>query len=436
MGWHNVIIGDSRRMKEVNDESVHLVITSPPYWQLKDYGPEEQIGYNDTYEDYINNLNLVWKECHRVLHKGCRLCINIGDQFARSVYYGRYKIIPIRTEIIKFCETIGFDYMGAIIWQKVTTCNTTGGATIMGSFPYPRNGIIKLDYEFIMIFKKLGRPPRVTKEIKEKSKLSKEEWNKYFYGHWNFSGEKQDKHIAPFPEELPKRLIKMFSFVGDTVLDPFLGSGTTSVSALKLSRNSIGYEINADYLPTIKERLMENRGLFNRTEKIEIIQQERTPIDFKREIRKLPYIFKDPVSFDRKIDPKTLRFGSRIDNKERQKERYYSVKKVISPSHILLDTGVQVKLIGIKENGKNNIEAVKFIENLTQGQKVFLKFDEKKHDENNNLLCYLYLKNKTFVNAHLIKQGLVEVDIDSDYKLKSKFVALSAKEKHESKDQQ
>jgi len=436
MGWHNVIIGDSRRMKEVNDESVHLVITSPPYWQLKDYGPEEQIGYNDTYEDYINNLNLVWKECHRVLHKGCRLCINIGDQFARSVYYGRYKIIPIRTEIIKFCETIGFDYMGAIIWQKVTTCNTTGGATIMGSFPYPRNGIIKLDYEFIMIFKKLGRPPRVTKEIKEKSKLSKEEWNKYFYGHWNFSGEKQDKHIAPFPEELPKRLIKMFSFVGDTVLDPFLGSGTTSVSALKLSRNSIGYEINADYLPTIKERLMENRGLFNRTEKIEIIQQERTPIDFKREMRKLPYIFKDPVSFDRKIDPKTLRFGSRIDNKERKKESYYSVKKVISPSHILLDTGVQVKLIGIKENGKNNIEAVKFIENLTQGQKVFLKFDEKKHDENNNLLCYLYLKNKTFVNAHLIKQGLVEVDIDSDYKLKSKFVALSAKAKHESKDQQ
>jgi len=323
MGWHKVVIGDSRRMKDVEDESVHLVMTSPPYWQLKDYGPKEQIGYNDTYQDYINNLNLVWKESHRILHKGCRLCINIGDQFARSVYYGRYKIIPIRTEIIKFCETIGFDYMGAIIWQKVTTCNTTGGATVMGSFPYPRNGIIKLDYEFILILKKLGKPPKVTKDIKEKSRLSKDEWNRYFYGHWNFSGEKQDKHIAPFPEELPRRLIKMFSFVGDTVLDPFLGSGTTSAAALKLSRNSIGYEINDDYLSTIKKRLTENIGLFEQKEKIEVIEQERDYIDFNREIKGLDYIFKDPVSFDRKIDPKTLRFGSRIDGKEKHKENYY-----------------------------------------------------------------------------------------------------------------
>lgn len=165
-----IIIGDSRRMEELKDEGIHLVITSPPYWQLKDYGNGNQIGFNDSYEDYINNLNLVWKECYRVLHKGCRLCVNIGDQFARSVYYGRYKIIPIREEIIRFCETIGFDYMGAIIWQKVTTCNTTGGASIMGSFPYPRNGIIKLDYEFILIFKKLGEAPKVSREIKEKSK--------------------------------------------------------------------------------------------------------------------------------------------------------------------------------------------------------------------------------------------------------------------------
>jgi site-specific DNA-methyltransferase (adenine-specific) len=143
---HKIIIGDSRGMKEVKDESIHLVITSPPYWQLKDYGFEGQIGFNDTYEGYINNLNLVWLECLRVLYQGCRLCINIGDQFARSVYYGRYKIIPIRTEIIKFCEAIGFDYMGAIIWQKPTTMNTTGGATVMGSFPYPRNGIINKNY--------------------------------------------------------------------------------------------------------------------------------------------------------------------------------------------------------------------------------------------------------------------------------------------------
>ena len=153
-------------MKEVPDESVHLIITSPPYWQLKDYGSPGQIGFNDTYEEYINNLNLVWSECLRVLHQGCRLCINIGDQFARSAYYGRYKVIPIRTEITKFCETAGFDYMGAIIWQKVTTCNTTGGATVMGSYPYPRSGILKLDYEFILIFRKYGKQSRVDKEVK------------------------------------------------------------------------------------------------------------------------------------------------------------------------------------------------------------------------------------------------------------------------------
>lgn len=135
MSSHKIIIGDSRRMTQIPDESVHLVITSPPYWQLKDYGEEKQVGFDDSYEDYINNLSLVWNECHRVLHKGCRLCVNIGDQFARSVYYGRYKVIPIRTEIIKFCETIGFDYMGAIIWQKVTTCHTTGWRYCYGVFP-------------------------------------------------------------------------------------------------------------------------------------------------------------------------------------------------------------------------------------------------------------------------------------------------------------
>ena len=423
MNRHKVIIGDSRRMKEAKDESVHLIITSPPYWQLKDYGSKEQIGYNDSYEDYINNLNLVWKECHRILHKGCRLCINIGDQFARSVCYGRYKIIPIRTEIIKFCETIGFDYMGAIIWQKVTTCNTTGGASIMGSFPYPRNGIVKLDYEFILIFKKLGKSPKVSKEVKEKSRLSQDEWNEYFYGHWNFSGEKQDKHIAPFPEELPKRLIKMFSFVGDTVLDPFLGSGTTTVSTLKLSRNSIGYEINEEYLSTIKKRLMKNIGIFEQKEQIEIIKQQREHIDFSEEIQNLPYIFKDKVSFERKIDPKLLRFGSRIDGKEKDKERYYTVKKVVSPSELTLDSGVRVHLIGIKSNGEKNIEAIQFLEKLTKGQKVFLRFDEVKYDKKDTLLCYLYLKNKTFINAHLIKNGLVDVDTLFNYKFKSKFLS-------------
>lgn len=305
---HKIIIGDSRKMKEIKDESVHLIITSPPYWQLKDYGSKDQIGFDDTYEEYINNLNLVWNECYRVLNKGCRLCINIGDQFARSVYYGRYKVIPIRTEIIKFCETIGFDYMGAIIWQKITTTNTTGGASIMGSYPYPRNGILKIDYEFILIFKKIGESPKVSREIKERSKMTQKEWNEYFTGHWNFNGVKQIDHIAMFPEELPKRLIKMFSFVGDIVLDPFLGSGTTSLVSKNLERNSVSYEINEDFLSVIKNKLGVNeKNMFDEAQ-IEFIKREKLNINFVKEINKLKYIFKDPIKLNKQIDPRKLQF--------------------------------------------------------------------------------------------------------------------------------
>ncbi len=283
--YHKIVRGDSRCMKEVRDESVHLVVTSPPYWQLKDYGTENQIGFHDDYETYINHLNLVWSECHRVLHKGCRLCINIGDQFARSVYYGRYKVIPIRTEIIKFCESIGFDYMGAVIWQKVATTNTTGGASIMGSFPYPRNGILKINYEFILLFKKHGDAPKPDAEKKELSKMTVEEWNELFSGHWNFSGAKQDNHLAMFPEELPRRLIKMFAFAGEVVLDPFLGSGTTTLAARNLGRHSIGYEINPEFLPIIRKKVgADEKTLFDKTQFI-FEEQGELKIDFEKEVQ-------------------------------------------------------------------------------------------------------------------------------------------------------
>ena len=419
---HKIITGDSRQMNLIPDKSVHLVITSPPYWQLKDYGTENQIGFHESYESYINNLNLVWKESLRVLHPGCRLCINIGDQFARSVYYGRYKVIPIRTEIIKFCETIGFDYMGAVIWQKVTTTNTTGGATIMGSFPYPRNGILKLDYEFILLFKKQGIPPKPTNEQKELSAMTKDEWNTYFSGHWYFTGAKQDGHIAMFPEELPARLIKMFAFAGDTVLDPFLGSGTTSLAARNLGRNSVGYEINPAFIPIVKDKLNINQSDLAATEYVFLKDSDRT--DLNKEIESLPYIFKDPHKLDKKIDPRKLQFGSKIDNNSGEREVYYSVKEVISPELIKLNNDLIVRLLGVKEKKSVNGQAITFLLEKTKGQKVFIKFDNRKFDEHNNLLCYLYLKNKTFINAHIIKEGLVDVDMLSDFKYKSKFLEL------------
>lgn len=419
---HKIINGDSRQMNGLSDKSIHLVITSPPYWQLKDYGTENQIGYHESYESYINNLNLVWKECHRVLHPGCRLCINIGDQFARAVYYGRYKVIPIRTEIIKFCEILEFDYMGAVIWQKVTTCNTTGGATIMGSFPYPRNGILKLDYEFILLFKKQGVSPAPTKEQKEHSIITKDDWNTFFSGHWYFAGAKQDGHIAMFPEELPARLIKMFSFSAETVLDPFLGSGTTALAARNLGRSSVGYEINSSFLPIIKNRLNVGQSDIGSTEYVFLKDGVKT--DLNEEIEKLPYIFKDPHKLDKKMDPKKLLFGSKIDKDSGEREVYYSVKEVISPALLKLDNDLAVRLIGVKENGATNGQAIRFLIEKTKGQKVFIKFDNQKYDERNNLLCYLYLQNKTFINAHIIKEGLVDVDSLTDFKYKNKFLTL------------
>jgi site-specific DNA-methyltransferase (adenine-specific) len=409
-------------MNRMEDRSIHLAITSPPYWQLKDYGTDNQIGFHESYESYINNLNLVWKECHRVLHPGCRLCINIGDQFARSVYYGRYKVIPIRTEIIKFCETIGFDYMGAVIWQKVTTCNTTGGATIMGSFPYPRNGILKLDYEFILLFKKQGVPPAPTKEQKDRSIMTKEDWNTYFSGHWHFAGAKQTGHIAMFPEELPARLIKMFSFPYETVLDPFLGSGTTALAARNLGRSSVGYEINSDFIPTIRNKL--NVGQSDIAASEYVFLNDGVKGDLDTEIEKLPYIFKDPHRLDKKIDPKKLQFGSKIDKDSGEREIYYSVKEVVSPELLKLNNNLAVRLIGVKENAATSGEAIKFLTEKTKGQKVFIRFDNQKYDEGNNLLCYLYLQNKTFINAHIIKEGLADVDRGNDFKYKFKFLNL------------
>ena len=420
---HKIINGDSRQMNLIPDKSVQLVITSPPYWQLKDYGVENQIGYYEDYETYINNLNLVWKECYRVLDNGCRLCVNIGDQFARAVYYGRYKVIPIRTEIIKFCESIGFDYMGAIIWQKQTTTNTTGGASLMGSFPTPRNGILSIDYEFILIFKKLGIPSKVSKAIKEQSKLTTEEWIEYFSGHWNFSGAKQDGHLAMFPEELPKRLIKMFAFKGETVLDPFMGSGTTSLAARNLERNSMGYEINPEFIEIAKQKLNINQADISGTT-YEFLSDEIN-IDLEKEFENLPYRFIDFQKLDKKIDPKKLPFGSKIDKNNSQREQYYSVKEIISPELVRLSNGLVVRLIGVKAKNSTNGIAKKFLRDKTKGQKVFIKFDNQKYDENNNLMCYLYLKNKTFLNAHLIKEGLAKPDLTLNFKYKDKFSKMT-----------
>jgi site-specific DNA-methyltransferase (adenine-specific) len=254
--------------------------------------------------------------------------------------------------------------------------------------------------------------------------MTEEEWNKYFVGHWNFSGEKQDKHLAMFPEELPKRIIKMFSFVDDYILDPFLGSGTTSLVARNLNRNSVGYEINPDSIPIIKEKIGVNQKDLLNEATFEFLKQDKPINNFEEEIQKLSYIFKDPHKFDKKIDPRKLQFGSKIDQNGSQREDYFTVKEVISPELLKMSNGLIVKLIGVKQDLSKNGSAVEYLTNKAKGKKVFLKYDNQKYDKENNLLCYVYLQNKTFINAHLLKEGLAFVDTDIEFKYKEKFADL------------
>lgn len=201
----------------------------------------------------------------------------------------------------------------------------------MGSYPYPRNGILKMDYKFILIFKKLGNAPKPTKQQKEQSIIIKEEWNQYFSLHWNFNGVKQMGHIAMFPEELPKRLIKMFSFAGETVFDPFASSSTTSLAAKNLGRNSIGYEINKNFEPIICEKLGVDQ--FNLDDDTKVFLQKTKQETFHLLIIFLN-IFSDPHRMDKKVDMKKLQFGSKIDKTKTKRNELFSVKQVIASDKI------------------------------------------------------------------------------------------------------
>jgi len=255
MDSHRVIFGDSRKMPELEDESVHLMVTSPPYWCIKDYSHEGQIGFNQSYEEYINDISGVLKETFRVLKPGCRAVVNIGDQYLRAKDFGRYRVQPIPADIIASAGKIGFDFMGNIIWKKISTTKTTGGGVWMGSIYYPKDGHITYEHEYIIVLKKPGEWQKPSKEQKELSKLTKEERISWFRGIWEIHPERQEEHIAMFPLEIPYRIIKMYSFHGETVLDPFLGSGTTLKAAGMTGRIGIGYEINQDYRDIIERKL-------------------------------------------------------------------------------------------------------------------------------------------------------------------------------------
>jgi modification methylase len=401
--WAKIFIGDSRAMPEIPAGSVDLVVTSPPYWQIKDYGVTGQIGYGQSLHEYLWDLYSTWSDCFRVLRDGGRMCLNIGDQFARSSIYGRYQVIPLHAEFIAQCQKIGFDFLGAIIWQKKTTMNPTGGAVVMGSYPYPPNGLVELDYEFIQIFKKPGAGKKVPPEIKQASKLTKEEWKEYFGGHWLFGGARKVGHEAMFPEELPRRLIRMFTFRGDTVLDPFLGSGTTVKIALEQGRNVLGYEINRDFLKIMRQKIGIEDNLFN---DIQIVTPNRIPappadqgytpgIPDARPLQQAPFGTGEPEGLSK-------------------------VAGVIDADTIRLSTGQSVRFLGVACADAGRTQD--YLQQSLVGKKVFLKNVCELAD--GVVAAYVYLKNRIFVNAYLIKSGLGMPEPDVDHRLKAKFSKL------------
>lgn len=249
---------DSSDMSMIPDESVNLIITSPPYWTLKDYDIEGQIGKgSSSYDYYINELNKVWKECVRVLAPDGKICINIMPFLltGKAARFERRETRLVLGDIEKFMDSTDCMFQfGLYIWDKRKIARFSS----FGSYPYPPNIFSTYPYEWITVFSKEGKRKPVSKEIKEKSKLTTEEWQKWAINSiWEMqpAKAKAEGHPAPFPKELPMRLIKLYSFWGDTILDPFAGTGTTLLAAQELGRKSIGFELNPEYIKLINKKL-------------------------------------------------------------------------------------------------------------------------------------------------------------------------------------
>lgn len=246
---HRLINGDARDLSFLDDGSVHLVVTSPPYWNLKRYNENpDQLGHVEDYEVFLAELEKVWRHVFRVLAPGGRLVCVVGDVCVARRDFGRHLVFPLHADICVICRRIGFDNLNPIIWHKIANASyeVPNGSKFLGK-PYEPNAIIKNDMEFILMQRKPGGYRKPTEEQRNASRISKDEFDRWFQQIWNITGASTRNHPAPFPMELATRLVRMFSFVGDTILDPFCGSGTTMVAALRTNRNSIGVEIDPEY---------------------------------------------------------------------------------------------------------------------------------------------------------------------------------------------
>ena len=266
--YHRLINGDSRNLSFLEDESIHLVVTSPPYWNLKRYNENpSQLGYIDDYESFLYEIEKVWSEIFRILVPGGRLVCVVGDVCVSRRKFGRHLVFPLHADICVLCRKIGFDNLNPIIWYKIANASfeVPNGSKFPGK-PYEPNAIIKNDMEFILMQRKPGGYRKPTETQRKLSKIDKKDFNNWFRQIWNIPGASTKNHPAPFPIELANRLVKMFSFHGDTVLDPFCGSGTTMIAALKNGRNSIGLDVDQDYCRSTTRKLQaESSNLFIET---------------------------------------------------------------------------------------------------------------------------------------------------------------------------
>lgn len=254
---HAIRHGNARELGWLADASIHLVLTSPPYWTLKEYPTADgQLGLIADYERFHDELEKVWRHCFRALVPGGRLVCVVGDVCLPRRRHGRHMVMPLHADIIVRARRIGFDNLTPIFWYKIANANyeVENGSGFLGK-PYEPNAIIKNDVEFILMLRKPGGYRQPTEEQRASSRLTKEEHQAWFQQVWTLNGASTREHPAPYPEELAYRLIRMFSFTGDTVLDPFAGMGTTLLATARCGRNSIGVEIEPSYVKKAKLRL-------------------------------------------------------------------------------------------------------------------------------------------------------------------------------------
>jgi DNA modification methylase len=255
---HSLRLGDARRMRTLQPNSIQLVVTSPPYWTLKQYRESDgQLGYVEDYAEFCGELRKVWAQCFDALVPGGRLVCVVGDVcLSRRQNGGRHTVVPLHASIQEDCRNLGFDNLSPIVWHKISNAKyeVEGSSSFLGK-PYEPNAVIKNDIEFILMQRKPGGYRKPSLPSRVLSVISEDNHRKWFQQIWTgLTGASTRQHPAPYPSELAERLIRMFSFVGDTVLDPFLGTGTTSIAAAKWGRNSIGYEIDSHYFDIAARR--------------------------------------------------------------------------------------------------------------------------------------------------------------------------------------